>query len=267
MLVVVAVTQIVLALFVERLAMQLGAFPAHVLFPVHAGITAIGLLMTGAIVLLLLRSDSVLFVDPVRPTPVPTAAEVSRHAADVARIRAAFESERVYRRMGLTVGALADHLKVPEYRLRALIHSELGFRNFNTLLHHYRVAEVSDALADPDQDDTPVLTLALSAGSGRSPSAPGPAQRPAPRPAPPRGRRKSRPRQRHRPTLPLPPRRVLELDEPGPGVRVAVFGGHPHERDVQVARGHDDRIPMNDPSCLQTSILALGHAGSIAALH
>ena len=163
-LVVVAVTQIVLALFVERLAMQLGAFPAHVLFPVHAGITAIGLLMTGAIVLLLLRPDSVLFVDPVRPTPVPMAADVSRHATDVARLRAAFESERVYRRMGLTVGALADHLKVLVYRLRALIHGELGFRNFNTLLHHYRVAEVCDALADPDQDDTPVLTLALSAG-------------------------------------------------------------------------------------------------------
>ena len=93
-----------------------------------------------------------------------TAADVSRYASDVARIRAAFESERVYRRMGLTVGALAEHVKIPEYRLRSLIHSDLGYRNFNTLLHHYRVAEVSEALADPARDDTPVLTLALSAG-------------------------------------------------------------------------------------------------------
>ena len=163
-LVVVSVGHIVLALLVERLALQIWALPIDVYFPVHSGITALGLLLSGAIVLLLLRPDAVQFIDPVRPAPVATAADVSRHAHDVARIQAAFESERVYRRMGLTVGALAEHLKIPEYRLRSLIHSDLGYRNFNTLLHHYRVAEVSEALADPARDDTPVLTLALSAG-------------------------------------------------------------------------------------------------------
>ena len=163
-LVVVSVTHIVLILLVERLALRLWALPIDVYFAVHAGINAFGLLLSGAIVLLLVRPDSARFVDPVRPTPVATAADVSRCAYDVVRIRAAFESERVYRRMGLTVGALAEHLKIPEYRLRSLIHSDLGYRNFNTLLHHYRVAEVSEALADPARDDTPVLTLALSAG-------------------------------------------------------------------------------------------------------
>ena len=163
-LVVVSVAHIVLTLLVERLAMQIWALPVDAFFPVHAGITALGLLLSGTIVLLLLRPDAARFVDPLRPAPVATAADVSRHAHDAARIRDAFESERVYRRMGLTVGALAEHLKIPEYRLRSLIHSELGYRNFNTLLHHYRVAEVSEALADPDRDGTPVLTLALSAG-------------------------------------------------------------------------------------------------------
>ena len=163
-LVVLTVAQIVLALLVERLAMQIWALPIAVFFPVHAGIIAFGLLLSGAIVLLLLRPDSVRFVDPRRPTPVDAVADVSRQAYDVARIRAAFESERVYRRRGLTVGALARRLKIPEYRLRALIHNDLGYRNFNTLLHDYRVAEVSEALADPSQDDTLVLTLALSAG-------------------------------------------------------------------------------------------------------
>ena len=163
-LVAVSVAHIVLALLVERLALQIWALPIDVYFPVHAGITALGLLLSGAIVLLLLRPDAARFVDPLRPPPVATAADVSRHASDVARIRAAFESERIYRRMGLTVGALAEHLKIPEYRLRSLIHGDLGHRNFNTLLHHYRVAEISEALADPAHDDTPVLTLALSAG-------------------------------------------------------------------------------------------------------
>ena len=163
-LVTVSVGHIVLALLVERLALQIWALPIDVYFSVHAGVTALGLLLSGAIVLLLLRPDSARFVDPLRPAPVATAAEVSRHASDVARIRVAFESEHVYRRMGLTVGALAEHLKIPEYRLRSLIHGDLGYRNFNTLLHHYRVAEVSEALADPAHDGKPVLTLALSAG-------------------------------------------------------------------------------------------------------
>ena len=163
-LVVVSVAHIVLALLVERLALQIWALPTSVYFPLHAGITALGLLLSGAIVLLLLRPDAARFVDPLQPTSVATAPDVSRHASDVARIRAAFESERIYRRMGLTVAALAEHLKIPEYRLRSLIHGDLGYRNFNTLLHHYRVTEVSEALADPARDDTPVLTLALSAG-------------------------------------------------------------------------------------------------------
>ena len=163
-LVAVSVVHIVLTLLVERLALQFWALPIDVYFPVHTGITAVGLLLSGAIILLLLRPDAARFVDPLRPAPVTPPADVSRDAYDAARIRAAFESERVYRRMGLTVGALAKHLRMPEYRLRSLIHSDLGYRNFNTLLHDYRVAEVSEALADPAQDDTPVLTLALSAG-------------------------------------------------------------------------------------------------------
>jgi AraC-like DNA-binding protein len=154
----------VLAVLVERLLFQIWVLPTDVYFGVHTGITAFGLLLSGTVVLLLLRPDAARFVDPLRPTPVATAADVSRHAYDVERIRAAFESERVYRRRGLTVGALAEHLKIPEYRLRSLIHGDLGYRNFNTLLHHYRVEEVSEALADPAQDDTLVLTLALSAG-------------------------------------------------------------------------------------------------------
>ena len=100
-----------LALLVERLALQIWALPTGVYFPLHAGITALGLLLSGAIVLLLLRPDAARFVDPLQPAPVATAPDVGRHASDVARIRAAFESERIYRRMGLTVGALAEHLK------------------------------------------------------------------------------------------------------------------------------------------------------------
>ena len=163
-LVVASAVLIALGLLVDRLGVRLWEFPTDV-FPVHVGITTIGLLMTGGVVLLFLRSDwMLLFLDPAGPAPALAVAGVPSPASDVARLQAAFESEHVHRRPGLTVGVLAGHLKMPEYRLRSLIRRDLGFRNFNALLHHYRVAEVSAALADPDRDDTPVLTLALSAG-------------------------------------------------------------------------------------------------------
>jgi AraC-like DNA-binding protein len=40
----------------------------------------------------------------------------------------------------------------------------MGFRNFNALLHHYRLQEICTELADPTRNDIPILTLALTAG-------------------------------------------------------------------------------------------------------
>jgi AraC-like DNA-binding protein len=50
--------------------------------------------------------------------------------------------------------------------LRRLINGELGFRNFTAFLNSYRLAEVRDVLADPDQREVPILTIALDAGFG-----------------------------------------------------------------------------------------------------
>lgn len=72
--------------------------------------------------------------------------------------------DRVYRQEGLTIGALATRLKVPEYRLRQAINEGLGHRNFNAFLNHYRIEEAKAALADPSQNDVPVLTIAMDAG-------------------------------------------------------------------------------------------------------
>jgi AraC-like DNA-binding protein len=55
-------------------------------------------------------------------------------------------------------------LKVPEYRLRRLINVRLGYRNFNQMLHAYRVADAAAALADPEKRHLPILTIALTAG-------------------------------------------------------------------------------------------------------
>ena len=73
-------------------------------------------------------------------------------------------AERAHRQDGLTIGTLAQRLGLPEYRLRRLINQALGYRNFNSFVNRYRIAEVKAALADPRQAEVPVLTMALDAG-------------------------------------------------------------------------------------------------------
>ncbi|WP_271603658.1 helix-turn-helix domain-containing protein [Bradyrhizobium sp. CCBAU 45384] len=72
--------------------------------------------------------------------------------------------ERIYRQEGLTIGALAAKLDLPEYRLRQAINEGLGYRNFNAFLNRYRIDEAKAALSDPDQRDVAVLTIAMDAG-------------------------------------------------------------------------------------------------------
>ena len=72
--------------------------------------------------------------------------------------------ERAYRREGLTIGSLSAELGVPEYRLRQLINEGLGHRNFNAFLNSYRIEEAKAALADPGQEQVPVLTIAMDTG-------------------------------------------------------------------------------------------------------
>ena len=72
--------------------------------------------------------------------------------------------DHIYRRPKLSIRSLADELGLPEYRLRRLIHEEMGFRNFNAFLHHYRLREACEMLSDPGQARTPILTIALTVG-------------------------------------------------------------------------------------------------------
>jgi len=75
-----------------------------------------------------------------------------------------FQGGKLYTEAGLTISMLAKKLNLPEYRLRAFIHKQLGYRNFNAMLHEYRIEDASDALADKENPSVPVLTIALSVG-------------------------------------------------------------------------------------------------------
>ncbi len=132
---------------------------------VHEGYMAFNALSNAAVLLFLTRHGF--------SAPVTAAADASLRAdspndlgssaLDAAAFDAAMKAG-VHHEPGLTIASLAKRLKMPEYRLRRLINDQLGYRNFNQMLHAYRVADASAALADPAQRRLPILSIALSVG-------------------------------------------------------------------------------------------------------
>jgi AraC-like DNA-binding protein len=159
-------TFIFVELLLERLFVPWNSIAA---FHVHIAVSILQAVLPVA-ALLLLRSAEALYVDPFRDAKtLPEAAAASimpvgdAHEPAIAAIREAFSEHRLYRDGDLTVAALAAKLGMPEYRLRKLIHEQLGYRNFNSLLHHYRLGEACAMLADPN-NSLPILTIALTVG-------------------------------------------------------------------------------------------------------
>ncbi len=72
------------------------------------------------------------------------------------------KDERLYADHDLRVGSLAQALNIPEYKLRQKINQELGYRNFNQFVNHYRIEEAGEKLRQDNR--TPVLTIALDVG-------------------------------------------------------------------------------------------------------
>jgi AraC-like DNA-binding protein len=82
------------------------------------------------------------------------------------QLRRLVEVEQVFREEGLTIAALAARLGAHEHKVRQLVNLQLGFKNFNAFLHHYRLAEVQRALADPDKRHLTVAQVAFEVGYG-----------------------------------------------------------------------------------------------------
>ena len=73
-------------------------------------------------------------------------------------------SGEAWRREGLTIGALAEELSVPEHRLRRLINDQLGARNFAAFVNGRRVEAAKCLLSDPAKARTPVSAIAFDLG-------------------------------------------------------------------------------------------------------
>ena len=168
-----------LFLLVVGVTMLLAGLLQRVLVPaseienyfVHMALIAVHTLVVCVVIVRTLSSDSAHLFQPRVEAPgtgeSEAAASTSRRSESarlVDTLSRLLDVEYIYRRPKISIRSLADELGLPEYRLRRLIHEELGFRNFNAFLHHYRIREACEALSDPGQARTPILTIALTVG-------------------------------------------------------------------------------------------------------
>ena len=106
-------------------------------------------------------------LDPIRRArPAGAEPEEPAKAAieQLAPINELIGERGIYREPGMTIGQLAQILDMPEYRLRRLINSGLGYRNFNDFLNSFRIRDAAGRLADPDEAKVSVLTIAMDSG-------------------------------------------------------------------------------------------------------
>jgi AraC-like DNA-binding protein len=115
-------------------------------------------LLVGAISLMVLRVEPDL-IRGAKP-------QVSEEATSLLqkRLERLIDEEEVFKTDGLTIGALAERLGEHEYKVRRLINSHLGFRNFGAFLNHYRIREARKVLADPGQRQLGVAEIAYRYG-------------------------------------------------------------------------------------------------------
>jgi AraC-like DNA-binding protein len=120
---------------------------------------SLALLVFGILLMATLVQPGVL--RPSDPAPAPEPAVDPRL---VEQLRRLVEVEHVYREEGLTITALAARLGAHEYKVRQLVNAQLGFKNFNAFLHHYRLGEAQRLLADPARRHLTVAQVAFEVG-------------------------------------------------------------------------------------------------------
>jgi AraC-like DNA-binding protein len=128
-----------------------------------AGAAALAFFCTlGAIVFL--NADPALFGAPA-PAEAPDRLDAGERRV-LERLREVMDNEQAWRREGLTIGALAEAVGVPEHQLRRLINDRLGFRNFAAFVNARRIEAARTALADPARAREPVSAIAFELGFG-----------------------------------------------------------------------------------------------------
>lgn len=97
------------------------------------------------------------------PRPAQRTDDAADEAA-LAKLRSLVGGAEIWRREGLTVGALAAEVGLPEHRLRMLINGRLGHRNFAAFINARRIEAARRQLADPAFADRPISKIAYDLG-------------------------------------------------------------------------------------------------------
>ncbi len=99
------------------------------------------------------------------PAPAPA---IGLNAAERATLQKleALMAEGAWQTEGLTIGALAEQVGVPEHQLRPLINDHLGFRNFAAFVNARRVEAAKAILRDPAKARVTVAAIAFELGFG-----------------------------------------------------------------------------------------------------
>ncbi|MEP3654312.1 MAG: helix-turn-helix domain-containing protein [Litorimonas sp.] len=110
-----------------------------------------------------MHPEKITFTDASKPIESGSVID-PRDKALLDNLNAAMNVEKIFTEPGLTIRILSEKLKTPEHRLRHLINSGLGYRNFSSFLNYYRVEAIKSAFAKPENSRIPVLTIALDHG-------------------------------------------------------------------------------------------------------
>lgn len=103
-------------------------------------------------------------VPETRTTEVERVELTPSELAVIEKLSGAGDQDPIWRRPGLTVGAAADVVGLPEYRLRQLINQTLGYRNFSEFLNAKRIAVAMEELRDPAKASVRISTVAFDLG-------------------------------------------------------------------------------------------------------
>ena len=136
-----------------------------VIIPMNTGIAGIWLPYSSVCIISLLcayfflkGNKGVLFGEDKQENPEPELITISPEQVALDLLM----KQGFYRTEHLTLKALASELELPEYKTRALINQELGYRNFNDFINQLRIEEASQHLVE--QPDCPVLNISLDVG-------------------------------------------------------------------------------------------------------
>lgn len=80
------------------------------------------------------------------------------------RLSEALDAQELWRQEGLTIGALAAKVGVPEHQLRRMINEGLDYRNFTAFINERRIGAAKDLLADPGKLRMTVAAVAYEVG-------------------------------------------------------------------------------------------------------